>query len=174
MLAGSEAVFADNYIVEGNGQAFVQLCTVARLVWRNNTVLTASDMPLRLQGPWCSTQRDWRHVFTLTGLRCQNCSDFAHPDHQTCAMFESGYCVTCEGSMDGCNEPVLQYLLNKCLTTDPDIVKALNDTCIVNAPTARRTSKALQGQGRGASASLAPLVHMVMTLGVAVILAAPY
>ena len=49
VLQGSEVTFSDNSFITGNGHAFAKLCTVDRLSWHNNTILTSNDMPLRLQ-----------------------------------------------------------------------------------------------------------------------------
>ncbi|KAG0714578.1 hypothetical protein GWK47_013865 [Chionoecetes opilio] len=166
VLEGSEAVFSGNTIMKGNGQAFAQLCTVARLTWHNNTVLAEDHMPLTLQDPECGTKRDWPTVFSLTALSCINCTDFTNPDSQTCAMYKSGYCIYCEKEMDECNKPILPYLTTKCLASHPDIATDLNNTCGASS----RTSKALVREA--AAPSLAPLMFVV-ALGVTVVLAVP-
>lgn len=49
VLEGSEAIFSENKFMNGNGQAFAQLCNVAKVTWHSNIILMADDMPLTLQ-----------------------------------------------------------------------------------------------------------------------------
>lgn len=173
VLEGSEATFSGNRLIKGNGHAFVHLCTVDKLSWQNNDVLNFSDMPLRFQDAKCMTRRDWAQVFSQNGLSCLRCSDFANPDKQSCGLYESAHCNSCEKEMDGCNRPLLPYLIDKCRASHPDIARDLKNTCDV---TSARTPKALGVQdkekGTGASASFAPL-SSVVTLAVAMLLVAP-
>ncbi|XP_045124347.1 uncharacterized protein LOC123512179 isoform X2 [Portunus trituberculatus] len=174
VLEGSEAIFSGNRLTSGNGEAFASLCSVDKLSWQNNYVRGFSDMPLRFQNARCTTKRDWAQVFSLNGLSCINCTDFANPDKQSCGLYESGHCNGCEKEMDGCNKPILPYLTDKCRASHPDIARDLKNTCNINAY--RRTAKALPVQDKeevtGASASFMPLSSIV-TLAVAMLVVAP-
>lgn len=167
---GSEATFSNNKFMEGNGQAFAQLCNFAKIKWHNNTVLTTNGMPLRVQGPECSTPRNWSLVFSFNSISCERCTDFANPDAQTCALFASSYCISCETPLDGCYEPVLPYVTSKCQASHPDLANALRDTC--PAAISKRTPKALYSQSSGdkSAASLRRPLALGVALCVSVLL----
>lgn len=157
----SSATFIGNNFILGSSKSFIDLCGMDRLLWQNNTFASMTSPPLRLQEPECETERDWKNVISLTGINCSNCEDFRNPDAQTCAVYETGYCLTCKEQLDSCNLPVLSYLIHrKCPVSHPNLSAELEAVCNVTH-IIRPEPRSLEGSGM----VLIPLSLWVMVGG---------
>ncbi|KAK3880268.1 hypothetical protein Pcinc_015233 [Petrolisthes cinctipes] len=172
-MKNNSAVLAGNTFMTASGEAFLNLCFVNDLVWKMNTFVNLTAGPLRLQSKECERERNWRKVVTRTDLNCSNCEDFKHPDNQTCAIYETGLCVSCKGQSNSCNRPILSHLIDgPCEESHPDVTEALRTTCVTPTATTTgsRTSRILRGGGAKLIPSALPLVVVVVVVATGMVI----
>ncbi|KAK4326698.1 hypothetical protein Pmani_002804 [Petrolisthes manimaculis] len=172
-MKNNSAVLTGNTFITTSGEAFLNLCFVNDLVWSMNTFANLAAGPLRLQIKECERERNWRKVVTRTDLNCSNCEDFRNPDKQTCAMYETGLCVSCKGQSNSCNRPILSHLIDgPCEESHPDVTEALRTTCVTPSATTAgsRTSRILRGEGAKLIPSALPLVVVVVVVAIGMVI----
>ncbi|XP_042215617.1 uncharacterized protein LOC121861782 [Homarus americanus] len=158
----TSATFINNKFVNANGKAFVNLCYVDQLMWKNNSYVNVTMPPIRFQEPECETERNWNDIISQTGISCFDCEDFKDPDEQTCAIYNTGYCTTCEEQFDNCNKEVLPYLvLEKCPVSNPRATADLKTVCTINSNTERPQPRLLTADGMVPI----PFSQMIMAFG---------